>query len=454
LDSRDVNWPDPDLSSPRRADEVLRQDRCAGQYNLDLNGANPSFERVTWNYIVRIQVVQDLVNSPMGVCVPISGYDHRFGETYETHAFLPHDLPTALDLSPDVWLRVTNAMAELGRLDAAASMIPNPALVTRIATRREAIGTSALEGTFANLDELLAAEELLDEDATNRGDIPPNVREVMNYARAADAGYAWVRDRPITTQMVSALQALSVKDTSVDESECGRIRERQVFVGAQSRRISDARFIPPPPGDQLRQRYDGWAHWLTDARVMDSVPVLARLALAHYQFETIHPYVDRNGRLGRLIPVLQLLREGALRSPVLSVSPWLKDRADEYRDHLLAVSTTGQWGPWVSFFADGVAAQSRDGHDRIMRLLDVRDEISQTVRSALPKARLAVEIADDLIAFPMLTVAAAHRRYGRSNEANRNAIAKLVEVGMIEPYTDARYDRVYWSRRVYQVIDS
>ena len=176
--------------------------------------------------------------------------------------------------------------------------------------------------------------------------------------------------------------------------------------------------------------------------------------MAHYQFEALHPFTDGNGRLGRLVTVLQMMREGALRSPVLSVSPWLKDRADEYRDRLLAVSYTGKWAPWINFFARAVCAEARSGHDRIMRLLALREELGVAVRSALPRARLAVEIADDLIAYPILSVAGAHRRYGRSNQANRNAVSSLVDIGILEPYGDGRYGRLYWNRRVFQVIDT
>jgi Fic family protein len=397
--------------------------------------------------------VKRLVGSPVGTCVPITGYDHRFGEDYETHAFVPRDLPSELDLPNEVWIQVTEAMTELGRLDAAAALIPNPALVTRIATRREAIGTSALEGTFANLTDLFAAEALPADDG-HGASIPPNVREVMNYTRAADAGYAWVVDRPVTMTLLSSLQALIISGSEADGPEAGQIREKQVFIGAQSRRISEARFVPPPPGDQLRRLFESWLQWLTDPRPASNIQIVARVAMAHYQFETIHPYTDGNGRLGRLVSVLQFLREGVLRSPVLSVSPWLKDHATEYRDQLLEVSRTGDWAPWVRFFAQAVAAQSKDGHERIMRLLELRQEIGEAVRTALPKARLAVEIADDLIAYPILTVAAAHSRHGRTNEANRNAIQKLVEIGVLEPYTEARYDRMFWNRRVFQIIDA
>lgn len=396
--------------------------------------------------------MSSLGESPIGSVVPITGHDPRFGESYEAEAFVPADLPDRVDLPGSVWMAVSEANAELGRLDAAASLIPNPQLVTRVATRREAIGTSALEGTYAELTELFAAEVLPFEE--QRAEVAPNLREVMNYARAADAAYGWIGERPITLGMLAALQAEIVRGTEGDGPEAGSIRESQVFIGTRHRPVSEARFIPPPPGDRLRAMCERWVDWLSATEPVGQIQLIARVAMAHYQFETLHPFTDGNGRVGRLVAVLQLMREGALRSPVLSVSPWLKDRADEYRNHLLAVSTTGDWAPWIAFFARAVGAEAVSGHERIMRLLDLRKELGETVRAALPRARLAVEIADDLIAYPMLSVSDAQRRYGRSNQANRNAIGSLLDLGILEPYGDARYDRLYWNRRVFRIIDS
>jgi Fic family protein len=366
-----------------------------------------------------------LRNTPVGDLVPISGYDARFGEDYEAEAFVPRVLPDGIDLPGAVWMAVSEAAAELGRLDAAASLVPNAQLIARITTRREAVGTSALEGTYADLQELFAA----------------------------DAAYAWITKRPITLSLLCALQAEIVRGTPSDGPEAGALRASQVFIGAKHRRVSEARFIPPPPGDQLRAACERWVDWLTAPGPVSEIQLIARVAMAHYQFETLHPFTDGNGRLGRLVAVLQFLRDGALRAPVLAVSPWLEDHADEYRDHLLSVSVTGDWAPWVEFFAHAVRDEARSGHDRIMRLLALRDEIGGTVRAALPRARLAVEIADDLIAYPVLSVADAHRRYGRSNQANRNAIAALVDLGLLEPYGLAHYDRLYWSPRVIQAIE-
>lgn len=391
-----------------------------------------------------------LASSPVGALVPISGHDARFGEDYSVEAFVPDDLPSNVHLPGSVWMAVSDAAAELGRLDAAAALIPRPQLIARIATRREAIGTSALEGTYADLTDVFAAEVLPQEDQDT--EVPPNVREVMNYIAAADTAYEWMHDRPITLGLLSALQAQIVRGTESDGPEAGRVRETQVFIGAKARRVADARFIPPPP-EGLRLLCERWVGWLTAPEPTENIQLIARIAMGHYQFESLHPFTDGNGRLGRLVAVLQMLREGALRSPVLAVSPWLEEHDDEYRDHLLAVSASGDWAPWIEFFAEAVRSEARSGHDRIMRLLALRDEIGDAVRTALPRARLAVEIADDLIAFPMLSVSEAQRRYGRSNQANRNAVSALVDLGVLQPYSSSRYDRMYWSPRVFQVIE-
>lgn len=195
--------------------------------------------------------MSSLGQSPIGSSVAIAGHGARFGESYDAEAFVPSDLPDRIELPGSVWMVVSEANAELGRLDAAASLIPNPQLVTRIATRREAIGTSALEGTYAKLTDLFAAEILAFEEQT---EVAPNVREVMNYA---DAAYGWIGERPITFGMLGSLQAEIVRGTDSDGPESGSIRESQVFIGAKHRRVTEARFIPHPPGTSSGQCASG-----------------------------------------------------------------------------------------------------------------------------------------------------------------------------------------------------
>lgn len=392
----------------------------------------------------------DLTQSPIGRVTPIVGVDQRFGTSFELDAYVPDSLPLKLELASDTWIAVSEAMAALGRLDAAARMVPNPRLIARVATRREAIGTSALEGTFANLSDLFAAEAAsVAEDGPR---VPANIHEVLNYTRAADAAYEWIEERPITQTLLSNLQALIVQGTESDGPDAGNLRTTQVFVGTRNRPIAEARYVPPPPGDQLVALVGEWLAWINED-LGEALNLVVRVALAHYQFEAIHPYTDGNGRLGRLVAVVQILKDGTLSSPVLSISDWLKERGEEYRDHLLEVSKTGEWDPWVTFFANAISASATDTHRRVTDLLQLREELVKTTRAALPRARLAVDIAEDLIAFPILTVSAAQSRYGKSNQANRDAIHRLCDIGVLTPFSNDRYDRLYWNQRVLETIE-
>jgi Fic family protein len=167
--------------------------------------------------------------------------------------------------------------------------------------------------------------------------------------------------------MVENLQRILVQDTPGQHSDAGRIRDRHVFIGPQDAPIEAARFVPAPFGDQLRAGFESWVAWVNDPPA-DMPPVL-QAALAHHQFETLHPFSDGNGRIGRLLIVLQLMRQEVLRHPILVVSPWFEARRLEYQDALLALSQTGIWDDWVRFFATGVGAAAATTHERVDELV-------------------------------------------------------------------------------------
>jgi Fic family protein len=184
---------------------------------------------------------------------------------------------------------------------------------------------------------------------------------VHNYVEAAELAFDWIKDKPITVGMLEQLQKILVRGTRGDSHDAGRLRTTQVFIGADGGRVDDARFVPSPPGDQLRAGIDGWASWLM---AEDTIPLVIKMALGHYQFETLHPFNDGNGRLGRLVCVLQLAHRGEMRVPVLNLSPWLEARRRQYQDHLLAVSATGDFEPWIRFFSEAVRAQGGSRSDK------------------------------------------------------------------------------------------
>jgi Fic family protein len=383
-------------------------------------------------------------SSPVGSLVRISGWDPRYSETYECSAFVPEPLPSRLDLAQETYLAVTEAAVAVARLDQAAFRLPNPGLLARPAIRREAVSTSALEGTYAALDDVLEADFL------DRNQLTASVAEVHNYVQAAELAFDWIKDKPITVGMLEQLQKILVRGTRGDSQDAGRVRTTQVFIGGGAGRVDDARFVPPPPGDQLRIGVDAWADWLM---ARDTFPLLIKMALGHYQFETLHPFNDGNGRLGRLICVLQLAHRGELRVPVLNLSPWLENRRREYQDHLLQVSATGEFEPWIRFFSEAVRTQSVRAIEKIDSLHDWRDDATAKMINADVRG-VAARIVEDLIGYPLITVTLAAERFAVSYQAANTAVRRLVQLGILEERTGRRYGRVFAARRVLNIINS
>lgn len=366
----------------------------------------------------------DLIRqSPIGAVVPISGFDQRTGDEYRHWAYLPDPLPGTVALSSATWTIVAQAEAALARLDESSRQLPEPSLLRRPALRREAQSTNALEGTFAPI------EDVLEPDIEERETLPLEIRENLNYVVAAEEGFRWVVDRPLTGGLVGQLQRVLVQGTPGEHSDAGDVRDRQVVIGAPGSRVVDARFVPPPPGDQLQAGVDQWLKWVGEPST-DLSPVV-RAALAHYQFETLHPFSDGNGRIGRLLIVLQLMRDEVLTEPILVVSPWFEARRIAYQDGLLELTVTGNWDGWVAFFAQGVAAGAEATRRSIHDLLEWRDHAIATVRDARSSG-VSERLAGELIGAPALTAGQVAHRYGISHQGAMNALRRLATLGLLE----------------------
>lgn len=366
--------------------------------------------------------LEALSSSPIGRLVPIAGTDGLTQRPYEHAAFLPALLPADVSLTNATWAQVARAEAALARLDEVARQVPDPTLLRRPALRREAQSTSALEGTFAPFDTLLASE------TDERSGLPAEVREVLNYVAAAEEAFAWIRERPLTVGLIERLQRTLVADTPSERRDAGRIRERQVVIGEPGRPIEQARFVPPPPGDQLRAGVEEWLGWVRNPP--EQLAPVARAAMAHYQFDALHPFSDGNGRIGRLLVALQLMQDGVLREPVLVVSPWLEARRREYQDGLLGLSQTGNWDTWIGFFASGVEASAHDTRARILRLLDWREQALERLRGA-GVSGVAERVAADLIGTPIVRAPAVARAQGITPQGAMLALRRLAGIGLV-----------------------
>lgn len=364
-----------------------------------------------------------LRKSPIGELIPITGTDGRSGDEYHCHAYLAHALPSSVQLSNRTWSVVVEAQSMLARLDQATRLIPTPSLLRRPTLQREAQSTSALEGTFAPL------EAVLESDAEDWDNLSSDVREIVNYVHAAEEAFGWIGERPITAGLIASLQRILVAGTAGQHSDAGGLRDRHVFIGPRDAPIAEARFVPAPFGDQLASGFEAWVKWVNDPP--EDTPGVVQAALAHYQFETLHPFSDGNGRIGRLLIVLQLMQLGILREPILVVSPWFESRRTQYQDALLALTATGDWDSWVRFFATGIRAAAQTTTQKIGALLAWQERARATVRAARISG-VAERVADELIGGPLLRASTISKRHGLSHQGAMNALRRLAEVGLLE----------------------
>lgn len=387
-----------------------------------------------------------LEQSPIGNLIPILGPDPVTHEMVEGRAFLPDPLPREIVLSTKTWNVVNSATAALARLDGAARRIPEPSLLRRPTLRREAQSTSALEGTYAPFADVLAAE----------GDDPQHLSaelvEVLNFERMAELAFSWPENRALTIGMLGALQKALVRDTAGELSDAGGLRDRIVVIGARGAGFDEARFVPPPPGDQLRGGVEELLAWIASP---PELPTVVLAALGHYQFESLHPYSDGNGRLGRLLVIVQLLRGAVIQEPLLVVSPWFEKRRDRYQDELMRLSCDGDWDRWVGFFAEGVAASALDSQQKVEGLVALQEQLRRRVQDA-NKRGSAEQLAADLVGRPYVDRPWVAKRLGLSGQGAQNAINTLLSLGILKPAPVrlARNARLYVAPEVVRIISS
>lgn len=389
--------------------------------------------------------VERFAASPVGHLEPVRGTDGRTGREYDHFAFIPDPLSDEPSLSGSTWRAVSRAGHALGRLLQAGRQVPEPGLLRRPTLRREAQSTSALEGTFAPLEDVLAA------DAIDEGTRSLELTEVLNYVETAEFAFAEIADgRPLGVAMVEDMQGRLSRGTPADTEQAGHIRTIQVAIGEAGGSIETARYVPPPPGPELERSVRDLLDWANASRQRGRDPVVAA-AMAHYQFESLHPFNDGNGRIGRLLVVLQLIQDQALEDPLLSISPWFEQRRRDYQDRLLEVSVTGDWDSWVRFFAEGIENSALDTASRVDRLLHVQEDYANILRDA-GAAGLIRDIAASLIAYPYIEVSRTAARFDSPFQTVNRAVAKLVSLGILRERTGRSYGRLFEAPAVVQVL--
>lgn len=381
---------------------------------------------------------EDFVDSPFGYATRNPGNPWAFDY------FRPRPIPRQLDLRPETVAAIADASAELGRLDGLGRLISDPSMLIGPFLTREALASSRIEGTNASLSEVLQAEAVA-EAVPQRED----VREVSNYLAATRLGMRLIDTLPITQRMIMELHSRLLQGVRGNDRRPGEIRTSPVWVGGAKDNPASSRFVPPLP-EHLGELLTDWERYVNEP---PPVPILVRCALMHYQFETIHPFLDGNGRIGRVLVGMMLAREGALRQPLLYLSGYLESRREEYYERLQAVRERGDLDAYLTFFLRATTAAAKDAGERAGRLVALREEYFSQVRR---DRSLITGLIPLVFETPFITTKRIQVSLGVTTAGARNLLLRAEQYGWLRSVGNVGRGgmSVYLCEQVLEIVEA
>jgi Uncharacterized conserved protein len=381
----------------------------------------------------------------------LSAFTHPSGRLLPTisnqRAFVPHPLPPQFNMAP-LQQRLSEADQKFGKLQGIGHYLPNPYLLIRPLQRKEAIASSNIEGTYTSLPELLMFESGIEDQPRHLDTL-----EVYNYIRALQNGIELLDDMPISHRLIHSLHSELMNRLPRSRSGYftpGEYRQDQNFIG-KSKDITKSRFNPPPPPLHIECMND-LELFINSYEKMDISPLIF-IALIHYQFETIHPFPDGNGRVGRLLIPLILKSLGKMDQPLLYMSQFFEDNKSDYVDLMLNVSQKGDWHSWLSFFLDGIIASCDKTIETIQKVRDLQENYTRRCQQARSSA-LLLRIIDMLFERIAVTVPQVRDATGTSYTAAQNNVDKLVEYGILKEIGVNRRPKFYFATELMDIFEA
>lgn len=322
----------------------------------------------------------------------------------------------------------------LGNLNGAASKLPNADLFVLMYVRQEAALSSQIEGTQSTLEEVLQFEV---EGAVHKG-ISPDVREIANYVAALNYGLEGLTDIPLSLRLIKRIHTQLLVGTRGGRHSLGEFRTGQNHIGPEGCTLATATFVPPPV-PYMNQALGDFEKFLHD----ESLPDLIHCGLAHAQFETIHPFWDGNGRLGRLLITFLLSQRGVMKYPLLYLSHYLKAHKAEYYDRLMAVRNDGNWEGWLKFFLRGVVEVSQAATATTDAILNLRERHRYVVSEEMGSSAYALPLLDFLFEYPYVSARVVERHLSCNNVTAANLIKRFEALGLLHEITGGRRNRLY-----------
>jgi Fic family protein len=356
-------------------------------------------------------------------------------------AFHPDPLPPKLNWTPKLVRALSDADQLLGRLAGEGRRLPNPHLLIRPFVQREAVFSSRIEGTQSTLGELLASDA-----GAVVARSPEDLREVGNYVAALEHGIARLKTLPLSVRLVRELHEKLMTGVRGHHATPGELRRSQNWIGPPGSTLTQATYVPPPHEEML-DYLGAWEEFLHD----ESLPPLVQTALMHYQFEAIHPFLDGNGRVGRLLITLLLMQRGVLPLPLLYLSAFFEATRRDYYDSLRAVTERSAWEDWLLYFFNGVARQSEDALSRAERINQQLDQWRKHVSGT--GTGVALRLLDLLGTNPFITVRKAEAQLGVAFNTAATALRRLVGLRIVKQVGDARRDRVFCAQALLDILE-
>jgi Fic family protein len=359
----------------------------------------------------------------------------------EYNVFVPNPLPPKIEFDQELVLILSKAEEKLGKLSGVGLSLPSPNLLIIPYLRKEAIMSTRIEGTRISLQEVLLSETKEGEEKT------PDAKEVINYINTVNYALKHVEDNQIDLDLIKKMHKILMGGVRGDEKSPGKFRDVQNWIGSEFSNVSDAVFVPPNP-EAVPKLMDDLIDYLNTEH---NIPVLVRCALMHYQFETIHPFCDGNGRIGRSLISVYLCKKKKIIKPLLYISEFFEKYRLNYNELLLKTGQTGKFEEWIKFFLKAIEVQSEDALLRAHKLLLLRESYRKQIQNEMQTSEI-LNIIDYLFSNPFVTVTKAGKVSAVTYPTAKRYIDKLIKYGILKETQHLQRERTYVAYEIYEII--
>ena len=378
---------------------------------------------------------KDFKNSTAGKCI-------RTISRPPYWAYVPNPLPPKIEVDWELASLLSKADITLGKLSGAGQLLPNPHLLISPFIRREAVMSSRIENIQSGLEDLF----LFEADET---DPPPvsDVKEVINYVRAMEYGIKRLPELPISSRLICEIHEILMEEVRGERATPGLLRTSQNWIGSPGCTLMDATYVPPPV-PEMKQCFSDLEKYIHSA---PQEPALIQCALVHYQFEAIHPFLDGNGRIGRLLITFMLLERKLLSQPLLYLSDFFEQHRDEYYELLLNVSQKGDWKAWFTFFLNGVRQQSEDALLTVQELLDLQNRY-RAIATGPRVPKVVNRLIEYLFASPIISISVLSKAWKITYSTVQRGVDYLIEKDILREITGGQRNRLFVAREILNII--